>query len=76
MAPRAVKDGSRGAETPTAREEWGGYAQREWVLLLERERIAEGASSATEMPIPSWIALTDPTTTSEATEMAQSICDV
>ena len=56
MAPRAVKAGSRGAETPTAREEWGGYARREWLFLLERERVADGQSSATEMPIPTgWL---------------------
>ena len=76
MAPRAVKAGSRGAETPTAREEWGGYARREWLLLLERERVADGQSSATEMPIPTWMALETATTVSKATEMAQSICDV
>ena len=75
MAPRALIAGSRGAETPTAREEWGGYARREWLLLLERERVAEGASSATEMPIPTWMALKTATTVSETTEMAQSICE-
>ena len=76
MAPRALMAGSRGAETPTAREEWGGYARREWLFHLERERVADGQSSATEMPIPTWMALETATPVSTATEMAQSICDV
>ena len=45
----------------------------QWILLQERERVAAGGSSATEMRIPSWIALTDPSTTSMATKMAPSI---
>ena len=49
MAPRAVKAGSRGAVTPTAREERGGHARRERLFLLERERGADGQRSATEM---------------------------
>ena len=43
---------------------------------LERDRVAEGASSATEMPIPTWMALETATAVSEATEVAQSICEV
>ena len=70
MAPCALMAGSRGAETPTAREEWGGYGRREWLFLLEKERVAEGLSSRTEMPIPIWMALEKATTVSEATEMA------
>ena len=76
MAPRAVKAGSRGAETPTAREKWGGYAQKEWLFLLERERVADGQSSATEMPIPTWMALETATSVSLATEMFRSECGV
>ena len=68
MAPRAVKAGSRGAETPTAREEWGGYARREWLFLLERERVADGQSSAIQVGMA--------TSVSQATEMVQSICEV
>jgi hypothetical protein len=76
MAPRAAKIGSRGAETPTAREEWAGYGRREWLLLVERERVADGQSSATEMPIPTWMALDQATPVSLATEMVLSECGV
>ena len=76
MAPRAVKVGSRGAETPTARGGWGGYGRMEWLFLLERERVADGQSSATEMPIPTWMALEQATSVSLATEMLLSECGV
>ena len=58
-----------GSLKPTARDQWGGYARVLWILLQERERVAAGDNSATEMPIPIWVALTDPITTSRATEI-------
>ena len=72
MARRTLDVGTRSVGTPTAREELGGYARAQWLLLLERERVDGGASNATELPVPSWIALTDPSTTIKVTEIAPS----